>query len=84
MRHYWGKYDEASPAGAAIENMYRIMRVKGGRAPAEEELLAREVRWDELLAVMEAMEKKHGWEKQDGTSAYTRDQDVSHKSRVLG
>jgi hypothetical protein len=81
LGHYWTGSD---PCAAAIENMYRIMRVKGGKADEAEDAKARQIKWDELCAVMAELEKQHGWEPVDGTTFYTRDEEPSHKSMVLG
>lgn len=64
--------------------MYRIMRVKDGKGEAGEEELARKIKWAELVCVTELLEKRSGWDEQDGSRAYTRDESASHKSRVLG
>jgi hypothetical protein len=64
--------------------MYRIMRVKAGGAPVEEENKAREIKWEELVCVMEMLEERFGWAPQDGRKAYTRDESESQKSMVLG
>jgi len=64
--------------------MYRIMRVKEGTGKAGEEETARTIKWNELICVMELLENRLGWARQDGTKAYTRDESESHKSRVLG
>lgn len=64
--------------------MYRIMRVKEGKAEVGEEETARKIKWDELVNVMALLEDRLGWARQDGTKAYTRDESESHKSQVLG
>jgi hypothetical protein len=63
--------------------MYRIMRVKGGKAQAGEEEEARRIKWDELVYILEELEKELGWGVVDGTEAYTKD-NPDHKSMVLG
>lgn len=64
--------------------MYRIMQVKGGKSTRSEEESVRKVKWEEMVTVMELLEKKFGWEAQDGRKAYTSDESESHKSMVLG
>lgn len=81
---YWAKHNADDPTGAAIDNMYRIMRVKEGKAEKGEEHTARTTKWEELVHVMELLEDRHGWARQDGSGAYTRDESESHKSMVLG
>nr|XP_031857316.1 uncharacterized protein CI109_007264 [Kwoniella shandongensis]KAA5524388.1 hypothetical protein CI109_007264 [Kwoniella shandongensis] len=81
LRHYW---NGGNPVALAHENMYRIMRVKSGEAEESEETKARQVKWDELCCVMAELEKQHGWSAVDGTRFYTRDEDPSHKSMILG
>lgn len=90
---YWNRIDSANPQQAAVHNMYRIMRVKAGKGGAkkefrkeeEEEEEVRQVKWDELVCVMEELEKLHGWAEVDGTRFYTReDPEPGHKSMVLG
>lgn len=63
--------------------MYRIMRVKDGKAEETEIREVRRIRWEELVCVFERLEKDLGWSAVDGTTVYTRDEG-SHKSRVLG
>lgn len=60
------------------------MRVKEGKSEEDEERTARTIKWDELAHVMNLLEDRLGWAKQDGTVAYTRDESESHKSVVLG
>lgn len=81
---YWGKIDASDPAKAAIDNMYLIMKVKGGGISKEEEDKAKRTRWEELVCVMEHLEEKFGWGSMDGTEAYTKDEKPEHKSRILG
>ena len=68
--------------------MYRIMRVKSGKLPAseqkEQEQTARRVKWDEMVCILQHLEGEHGWGVVDATKVYTRDEDPSHKSMVLG
>jgi hypothetical protein len=70
--------------------MYRIMRVKGysgkdlNEQQREEDELARRIKWDELVFVMESLEEEYGWVEVEGTDVYTKDEDPSHKSMVLG
>lgn len=80
---FWDQYG-ADPNKAAVENMHRIMAIKGGKATAEEEQEIRRIKWEELCTVMEELEKLHGWGRVEGTMAYTKDEDPDHKSRVLG
>lgn len=84
LGHYWGRHNAADPTSAAVDNMYRIMRVKAGKETREVEQLARRIKWEELVCVMENLEKDLGWEPQDGTKAYTSDRAAAHKSMVLG
>jgi len=42
------------------------------------------VRWKELVAILDELEKKFGWKETDGLQYYTEDKDPSHKSNVLG
>lgn len=44
----------------------------------------REVRWKELVCIMETLEEKFGWKKVEGTSVYTKDEAPEHKSNILG
>ena len=81
---YWAKHNADDPTAAAIDNMYRIMRVKDGKSETGEEHTARIVKWEELVCIMELLEDRLGWARQDGTGAYTRDESESHKSMVLG
>jgi len=82
---FWGEDD---PAASAKENMYRIMSVKSGNLPREkqekEEEHARKVKWEEMVCVFKHLESSFGWGQVDGTTVYTRDEDPSHKSMVLG
>ena len=84
---YWGGDD---PNAKAIENMYRIMRAKSRngkkttKEETEEEGKARRIKWEEMVCAMEYLDKEHGWGVVDGTGVYTRDEDPSHKSMVLG
>lgn len=78
---FWGSNE---PNIAAVRNTDMIMRIKAGDATAEEELQARKSRWQELISVLEYLEKKFGYERVEGTSVYTRDETESHKSRILG
>lgn len=64
--------------------MFRIMRVKGGKAEEGEEEEARRVKWEEVCFVMEQLEEAHGWEAVDGRKYYTPDGGEGHKSMVLG
>lgn len=64
--------------------MYRIMRVKAGKETTETERTARQIKWEELICVMETLETEVGWAPQDGTKAYTSDRKASHQSMVLG
>ena len=84
LGRYWGKHDAPDPTAAAIENMYRIMRVKAGKETTEEEIKARQIKWDELVCVMENLAEELGWASQDGRTAYTSDKSKAHKSMVLG
>lgn len=84
LGHYWGKRNASDPSAAAIDNMYRIMRVKAGKESTEAETIVRQTKWEELLCVMESLEKELGWAPQDGTEAYTSDRSASHQSMVLG
>lgn len=81
---YWSRHNPADPTAAAIDNMYLIMKVKGGKGSAEDEHMARKTKWEELLCVMENLEQDYGWIPQDGRGAYTSDESESHKSMVLG
>jgi hypothetical protein len=81
---YWANHNSGDPIAAAIDNMYRIMRVKEGKSETGEEHTARTVKWEELVCVTELLEDRLGWARQDGTGAYTRDESESHKSMVLG
>jgi hypothetical protein len=81
---YWTRHEQSDPTSAAINNMYRIMRVKEGKAKDGEEETARTIKWEELVRVMELLENRLGWAPQDGRGAYTRDESESHKSMVLG
>lgn len=82
---FWGEDD---PAASAKENMYRIMSVKSGDLPREtqekEEEHAGKVKWEEMVCVFKHLESSFGWGEVDGTTVYTRDEDPSHKSMVLG
>jgi len=81
---YWAKHNASDPTAVAIDNMFRIMRVKEGKSEQDEERTARTIKWEELVHVMKLLEDRLGWAKQDGTGAYTRDESESHKSMVLG
>lgn len=84
LRVYWGKIDPADPTRAAIDNMYLIMKVKGGGSTVEQQERAKRVRWGELVCAMERLEEKFGWKAIDGTAAYTKDEKPEHKTRILG
>ena len=86
LRLYWGKFDSDDPCAAAQANMYKIMRVKAGEKDAGEELETetRKVKWDEVCCVMGELERRYGWGKVDGREVYTKDEDPSHKSNVMG
>lgn len=45
---------------------------------------ARKEKWEELVCIMQELEKLHGWKEVDGSQYYTKDEDPSHKSNVLG
>lgn len=64
--------------------MYKIMRVLGGERDEGLKEETRKVKWDELCCVMLELEKMHGWKVVNGTEVYTKDEDPSHKSMVLG
>lgn len=84
---YWsrdGAAGSSHPRDTAIENMYGIMRVKGGNAEPGEQERVRRKKWEEMCCVMEELAQRHGWGKVNGTEVYTRDEDPSHKSMVLG
>jgi len=75
---FWGK---DKPNDAAIEAMRRIGKSqKSGKDDPE----ARELRWKELVSILESLEEAHGWKSMDGTEAYTKDENPEHKSMVLG
>ena len=77
---YWGD----NPADAAIENMYRVKRIKDGEEKSkDEDTKARRIKWEELTSIMKSLEKEHGWERVDGTKYYTKDEDPSHQSLVM-
>lgn len=78
---YWGKED---PVKKAHEAMQRVGQGMRGELSEDELKKVKEVRWKELVAAMEALEKKHGWGEVDGTTAYTQDEKPEHKSNVLG
>ena len=84
LGQFWTPASGKTPSEVALDNMYAIMRVKGGKATAAEAEQVRKTRWEELLRVMRILEDKVGWEPQDGQQAYTSDTSASHKSRVLG
>lgn len=44
----------------------------------------REEKWAELVKIMEELEGMHGWKEVDGLQFYTKDEEPSHKSNVLG
>lgn len=44
----------------------------------------RKQKWDELVTIMRELEAMHGWKEVDGSQFYTKDEDPSHKSNVLG
>lgn len=67
--------------------MYKIMKIHSQK-PQEKDMKldeeVRKVRWDELVCILEELERTHGWKQVDGTEYYTKDDDPSHKSMVLG
>ena len=50
----------------------------------EKDEKARNEKWEELVCIMKELEGMHGWKEVDGTRYYTKDEDPSHKSNVLG
>jgi hypothetical protein len=81
---YWGKGTAQNARLATLENMNRISRVKDRKGNEGEEILARQLKWGEMCAAMLALEERWGWREVDGIQYYTKDEDESHKSRVLG
>lgn len=81
---FWTPTEQLTSSEAAVENMYRIMLVKGGKSKEGEEDEVRRVKWNELCVVMAELERRLGWEVVEGTTVYTKDKDPSHKSMVLG
>ena len=83
---FWG---DDEPAKKAHAFMYKVQKVEYHQKPTEKdeklENDCRETKWKELVAILEALEAKHGWKGGvDGTTSYTRDEDPGHKSNVLG
>lgn len=67
--------------------MRAIQRVHDNRPQStntELDIACRQVKWDELVAILDQLEQKFGWKQYEGSAAYTRDVDQSHKSNVLG
>ena len=67
---------------AAIDYVYSVSTARTGGGHGSEQV--RQKKWDELVAVTLALEKRYGWGARDGREAYTKDEAPSHKSRVLG
>ena len=56
----------------------------GNQELREKDEKARNEKWEELVCIMKELEGMHGWKEVDGTRYYTKDEDPSHKSNVLG
>lgn len=57
---------------------------EGNNELKEKDEKARKEKWDELVKIMQELEGMHGWKEVDGLQYYTKDEDPSHKSNVLG
>ena len=83
LKLYWGEEGE-DPVKAAVSNMKAIGAVRQLAKPSKDEQAEIErvskIRWRELVCIFEDLETKYGYKEWNGTDAYTKDQDPSHKS----
>jgi hypothetical protein len=81
-------YGDDGPIDAARAFVERTIEAhKQRNSPSKDEQLEKRVReekWAELVKIMEELEGMHGWKAVDGLQFYTKDEDPSHKSNVLG
>ncbi|KAL7005927.1 hypothetical protein EMMF5_004468 [Cystobasidiomycetes sp. EMM_F5] len=85
LSHFWGKQDPVKHAQDAMRKCQQVMyHQKPGDKDGSLLHECRETRWKELVAIFQYLEQKHGWDRVEGTTAYTRDEDPGHKSNVLG
>lgn len=59
---------------------------EGGVGPEQLEHQCKERKWGELVCILHELEKEYGWEVVGvhAVDSYTKDEDPSHKSMVLG
>ena len=89
------KFYSSPPVESAEAFVSRVIDVHQGLKAAngstegntelkEKDEKARKEKWDELVKIMQELEGMHGWKEVDGLQYYTKDEDPSHKSNVLG
>jgi hypothetical protein len=81
---YWGTSDPAAKASDFLGRVQEHLRNRSSKPDDKEGKDLRELRWKELVAILDDLEKKFGWNETDGLQYYTEDKDPSHKSNVLG
>jgi hypothetical protein len=81
---YWGKESPISGTAKYLDRLQDHLRTKKADRDMNEEKELKEIKGKELVAILEELEKKHGWEETDGLQFYTEDKDPGHKSNVLG
>ncbi|KAK9896963.1 hypothetical protein P389DRAFT_51659 [Cystobasidium minutum MCA 4210] len=85
LSKYWGSPDPASKTSDYLTRLQEYLRSKSTKSgDSQEGIELRQIKWKELVAILEELENKFGWEETDGLSHYTEDKDPSHKSNVLG
>ena len=84
LAHYWGEPDANDKAVEGMRKIQKVLHQKKTDRDEKEETEAKEIKWKELVCILDVLEKKFGWEEMDGSNAYTHDEDPSHKSMVLG
>lgn len=84
LAHYWGESNANDKAVEGMRKIQKVLHQKAADRDEKEETEAKEIKWKELVCILDVLEKKFGWEEMDGSKAYTHDDDPSHKSMVLG
>lgn len=81
---YWGKEDPVSGTAKYLDRLQDHLRSKKADRDDNEGKELKEIKWKELVAILEELENRYGWEETDGLQFYTEDKDPGHKSNVLG
>ena len=84
---YWGKDQPIAKATDSLRKIQKLLYDPGhshADQSSEHGMELRQVRWKEIVCILEALETRLGWEEVDGTVAYTKEESSSHKSMVLG